>query len=338
MTKPLLICITPVKNEAWCLHAFLQCADLWADYIIIADQGSTDGSREIALSYPKVILVDNPADDLHEMNMRRPLFDAARKIDGEKILISLDADEIFSANFKETEDWQKVINAKPGEMLIFKWALINIDRKTFTEPDFWFQCGMYDDGTELPKNGYIHTARVPWSHTQGAKEIYIRDFKIIHLIDLYEKRVKSKYKYYQCLTLINEPQKSRLSLYRTYNTINKDERKVISDDLLRAYEKIGISVYDLLKFDDDEVFWQDNRIIQFFKDNGIEYFAGLDIFDKDWLNKINTLTDNNFKDPRKWHHKLLHFYLKITTPIKTTIIIRLIDKIYKICHNHRYAP
>ena len=329
MSKPLLICITPVKNEAWCLHTFLLCASLWADYIIIADQGSTDGSREIALSYPKVILVDNPADDLHEMNMRRPLFDTARKIPGEKILISLDADEIFSANFQETVDWQKVIDAKPGEMLIFKWALINKDRLTYTEPDFWFQCGMYDDGTELPKDGYIHTARVPWSHTQGATEIYICDFKIIHLIDLYEERVKSKHKYYQCLTLINEPQKSIVSLYRMYHTINKDKKKVISADFFKAYETKGIFIYDKLKLD-DIFFWQDNRVIQFFEKNDIEYFAGLDIFDKKWLKRINEYSNNNFKDPRKWQDKLLHFYLKISTPFKTTIIIRIIDKIYNL--------
>lgn len=332
MNKPLLVCITPVKNEAWCLHAFLKCASLWADHIIIADQGSTDGSREIELSYPKVILVDNPADDLHEMNMRRPLFDEARKIPGEKILISLDADEIFSSNFLETEDWQKVISAQPGEMLVFQWAILSKDKKTYTEPDFWFQCGMYDDGTELPEKGYIHTARVPWSHTPGAKEIYIRDFKIIHLIDLYEKRVKSKHKYYQCLTLINEPKKSIVSLFRTYNTINKDKRKSISNDFFKAYEQQGISIFDELNFNDG-IFWQDYRIIQFFEEKGIEYFAYLDIFDKDWLKQINEYTNINYIDPRKWQHKLLHFYLKITTPIKTSIFIRAIDKILKKIQN-----
>ncbi len=46
--KPLLICLTPIKNEAWILDRFLKCASLWADYIIIADQQSTDSSIEIA--------------------------------------------------------------------------------------------------------------------------------------------------------------------------------------------------------------------------------------------------------------------------------------------------
>ncbi len=45
--KPVLICLTPIRNEAWILERFLQCASLWADYIIIGDQNSDDGSREI---------------------------------------------------------------------------------------------------------------------------------------------------------------------------------------------------------------------------------------------------------------------------------------------------
>lgn len=60
-----IIVITPVRNEAWVLDAYLTCTSSWADYIILADQHSTDGSREIATKYEKVILVDN---DLPEMN------------------------------------------------------------------------------------------------------------------------------------------------------------------------------------------------------------------------------------------------------------------------------
>ena len=61
-----IICLTPVRNEAWILDKFLQCTSLWADYIILADQMSTDGSREIALKYPKVILVDNNSATFNE--------------------------------------------------------------------------------------------------------------------------------------------------------------------------------------------------------------------------------------------------------------------------------
>ena len=58
--------MTPVKNEAWILPLFLQSASIWADYIIIADQSSTDGSREIASRFPKVVLIENDSADLDE--------------------------------------------------------------------------------------------------------------------------------------------------------------------------------------------------------------------------------------------------------------------------------
>ena len=71
---PKIICLTPVLNEAWILDRFLKCASLWADHIIIADQGSTDGSVEIAKRYEKVIFIDNKTDgDFNEMKMRAPL-------------------------------------------------------------------------------------------------------------------------------------------------------------------------------------------------------------------------------------------------------------------------
>ena len=41
MNRPTLVVLTPVRNEAWILRAFLEATSLWADHIIIADQMST---------------------------------------------------------------------------------------------------------------------------------------------------------------------------------------------------------------------------------------------------------------------------------------------------------
>ena len=93
--QPLIVCLTPVKNEAWVLDRFLQCASHWADHIIIADQGSTDGSQEIAKKYPKVMLVENKEKQFQGTGMRKLLLHESRKIPGSKLLIALDADEIL---------------------------------------------------------------------------------------------------------------------------------------------------------------------------------------------------------------------------------------------------
>jgi hypothetical protein len=121
MNRPLLIVLTPVRNEAWILPAFLKATSLWADYIIIADQMSTDGSRDIYTQYEKVILVDNPRTEMHQARTRQLLFDAAKKIEGDKILFTLDADEFLSGDFVNTKGWQTIMNSEPGDVFCFRW-------------------------------------------------------------------------------------------------------------------------------------------------------------------------------------------------------------------------
>ena len=94
MSKPIHIVMTPTRNEAWMIRAFLECNGLWADYIIIADQMSTDGTREIIKAYsqplPKgngdkknraeVILIDNTNPEFNEAERQAMLVEKAREV------------------------------------------------------------------------------------------------------------------------------------------------------------------------------------------------------------------------------------------------------------------
>lgn len=51
ITSPIHIVMTPTRNEAWVIRAFLESTTRWADYVIICDQMSTDGTREIVNEY-----------------------------------------------------------------------------------------------------------------------------------------------------------------------------------------------------------------------------------------------------------------------------------------------
>ena len=59
MTQPKtnVICIVPSRNEAWILPHFIECASLWADFIILGDHLSTDDTASIAQRYEKIRLV-----------------------------------------------------------------------------------------------------------------------------------------------------------------------------------------------------------------------------------------------------------------------------------------
>ena len=113
--------MTPVRNEAWVLRAFLESTTRWADYIIIADQMSTDGSREIAQEYDKVILIDNKNPEFNEAERQAMLVNKAREISAgrDTLLWGLDADELLAADFRGTKDWEHIIHSVPGDVFWF---------------------------------------------------------------------------------------------------------------------------------------------------------------------------------------------------------------------------
>ncbi len=79
------------------LRAFLETTSQWADYIIIADQISTDGSREIMDEYPKVIRIDNTNLNFNETERQAMLVAKACEVAARRdtILWILDADEVL---------------------------------------------------------------------------------------------------------------------------------------------------------------------------------------------------------------------------------------------------
>lgn len=324
---PKLICLTPVRNEAWILDAFLTATSLWADHIIIADQNSTDGSCEIYKKYPKVTVVENNDPDLHETNRQRLLFEAARKIDGDKVFIALDADEIFTSNYYQTNDWQKIKNAKAGDMFNFQWAELN-EKATHYKVEKWFQWGMFDDGTNPPKDGKIHIARVPWTHTRPDNEVFINDFYVMHLQYLNKIRLLSKEKYYQCFLFLNE-NKNAISINRAARDIGLYVASAsIPDYFFEKYKEQNIVIEKLIDFSKTYC-WQDEKVLEYFTEKGTHFFRKLDIWDEQWLTQLTKIAGKEIKDPRRISDKIVHFYLRKTQKIKGSIFIKIIDKLLK---------
>ncbi len=149
-----------MRNEAWILDRFLQCASTWADHIIIADQQSDDGSREIAARYPKVRLVENPGLGFDEKTRQELLIAEARKIPGPRILIALDADEVLGANFATSPEWASLLAAPPGTSLWFERADFYPFHESIAIYHAAWLFGYVDDGR--PHEGtFIHGPRVP---------------------------------------------------------------------------------------------------------------------------------------------------------------------------------
>lgn len=324
ITRPILICMTPIRNEAWVLHAFLKATSLWADYIIIADQLSTDGSREIALSYPKVILIDNNSADFNESERQRLLISKAREIEGDKILFGLDADEIFSANFLQTTDWQKILNSKKGDVFWFKWAELCPDKRTYWESKVTYYPWMFhDDGVE-PHGNYVrnmHSMRIPYP-IEEKQMYYVNDFKVLHLAHLNKERANAKRRFYKFIDWqLNH--RSVISLSRSYGK-EKNEDPIYILPLNYLYSKPQFE-FNLIHAVDlsSKNFWFDDYVNDRIKQYPIAKIRNLDIWDNFFLKEFN------LTDPRTIWNKLLHLYLRYTQKISQFYFIKLIDRLLK---------
>lgn len=325
--RPKLICLTPVRNEAWCLDVFLKYTSLWADHIIIADQNSTDGSREIALKYSKVKLLVNNSGNYDENERQKMLIKEARKIDGAKILVALDADEIFSANFNETNDWQQILNSQPGDVFGFQWVNVLPDRTHYLPSTFHFPWLFHDDGITEHKNyvRWMHSMRIPYPTKSDAYYYKVNDFKVLHFSWINKKRFESKNRFYQCLVTLKEPQVHFITTYRSYHS-SKVKVLPVQTKWLENYNVGNKTVLELLDFT-ETIYWFDLSVVDEFIKHGFKKFEYLDIWDFYWIDKMKTFIE--IKDPRRWWIKVIHGYLHISNNYAKRLPVRLIDKILK---------
>ena len=280
--KPTIICLTPVKNEAWILDLFLRCASLWADHIIIADQGSEDGSREIAARYEKVILINNTNPIFNEAERQKLLIEAARQISGKRLLIALDADEIFTPEVLTNGEWNEVLTAPPGTVIRFNWANLRHDFTQYWNSSYYIPFGFMDDETEhCPLE--IHSPRVPSPF--GFPVINLKKIKVMHYQYTHWERMRSKHRWYQCWERANNSQRSPTSIFRQYHhmhAIEKSEFCEVPQYWIDDYKKIGIDVTRLMYQED---FYWDKLILQYFEEYGTSCFAREAIWDIDWEEK-----------------------------------------------------
>ena len=325
MNTPIHIVMTPVRNEAWVLRAFLETTSLWADYIIIADQMSTDGSREIAREYSKVILIDNKNPEFNEAERQSMLVAKAREVAAgrDTLLWGLDADEVLAANTFETEDWKHILNSNPGDVFWFKWAEICPNQKEYwLSPTTYYPWLFHDDGKE-PHGNYVrnmHSMRIPYP-IEEKQMYYVDDFRVLHLAYLNEHRVASKRRFYQFVDW-EMNHRSPITLSRSYMQTKKSEQVLpLLDSFLYHENEYG---FDLLSLVDTEVVrcYMDEYIVERFSRHTKQELRKLDIWDEDFVKVFG------LDDPRRLIDKMIHSYLK-----KTKMnISEVVDKVLKIIY------
>jgi glycosyltransferase involved in cell wall biosynthesis len=328
MIKKKIICLTPVKNESWILDKFLRATSMWADRIIIVDQNSTDGSVEIAKKFSKVKILKN--DNEYNENYRNSiLLESAREIEGEKILISLDADEFLSSNFRSEKEWDNIHSLKPGTIIEFPWVNVHpsLDK-------YWFAgnkpLGFVYDNLSQSLPGAIHIERVPMP--KNAPRYCMKNIFAMHFAYTDWDRMESKHRWYQCWERINRP-RSAIEIYRMYHhmySIGKKDLKPVPIEWLKAYNDSQICLTKITK---QETYWWDIEVINFMNKHGGKYFKKEAIWDIDWIKNAKQHKFDNiqkYSDPRNLIDKITHFWLRATQPFyNNSYFVKRIDNILK---------
>jgi hypothetical protein len=331
MTRPNVICLTPIKDEAWIIERFLKCASIWADYIIIADQNSEDGSLEIAKKFEKVIVIENNSTVFNEPERQKMLLEAARKIPSPRLLVALDADEFLTPNFIDSPEWETALNSPKGTVICFKWANLCPDMRHYWTPEVDFPWGFMDDGS-LHEGRPIHSTRVPYP--SAAPVIKMRSVRVMHYQYTDWDRMQSKHRWYMAWERIKNPKISAVTLYRQYHhmyAVQAENIKEIPEWWINNYEKLGIDMTTILK---DRPYRWDGEVIRFIREHGASLFSCDKIWDVNWVkiavnNNLFIKEEQKFSDPRNYAEKIFHLWMEKSQYYSNSFLIKLIDSILR---------
>ena len=324
---PTVVCLTPVRDEAWILERFLVCASLWADHILIADQGSEDGSREIARRHAKVTLIENANSHYDEGARQRLLIDASRAIPGRRVLVALDADESLSANVRDSLEWRTALSAPPGTVIRVPWInLLPGADKAWVPPEP-IAFGFVDDG-RAHSGEPIHSARVP--APRDAPSVDVSEVGVLHYQYLDKRRMRAKQRWYQCFERVEFPEKRPSEIYRQYHHMDAwpaDQIHPVPPESLTAFSDLGVADVEIEPAGQDV--WH-RRILELMRQYGTDTFRRVDIWDVDWGVEAARLgvdfAEGSLSDPRTPVDRAALRYLGFAQPRRASMVVRAVSR------------
>jgi len=272
-----VIALMPVKNEAWIIEKTLEPLSKFCDHIIVADQNSTDETREIAKKFPQVQLIHNTSVG-HSNAVRWMLLDEARKIPGNNLIINIDADEILPPHLFLNFLSEHKDELKPGVSIevpwIQLWKSIHLYRDDGVWSNNWKSIAFVDDR----KCDYIrdivindHTSRIPDLHKD--MRIKAANLPLLHYQWVSWNRVQMKQAWYRCSELLSEVLSAK-AINAKYADSLEDPRIVLKDVPLEW--QLGINIQEDIASSLPD--WHFSEILSWFDCYGPNFFRELDIW------------------------------------------------------------
>jgi hypothetical protein len=281
------------------LDRFLTVTSQFADIIIIADQRSTDDSREICRQFAKVIVIDNADSEYNELSRQQQLISAARElVPGPKILMAIDADEILAADSLASPKWADLRRAPPGTALFFEKPDL-LSPPNLQRPSTPFPLGYSDDGRS--HDGlFIHSTRVPAGGS--IPRLDVAGIRFLHLAMTRPHEFYARQRLYSALENVKRT-KSVFQRLAYYSPLIIQERldavaQPTPPSWWQGWRDQGIDLFDSPTALDNHF---NRELLSLFARYGERRFYWDDIWDFDWESlRINILaTDPAAKVPQR---------------------------------------
>lgn len=271
----------PIRNENWILQYNLPNILSWADHVLIADQHSTDGTRELYKKYPEVEVIDNNHKG-HSNEVYWQLLEASRRFGNENIIFYIDADEWVPAEMMKAE--LDTLEYVPGTMIEMSWPNpwggFKQCRVDGVFNDIHKRIGWIDNGQYKHNSGYVingHTALTP--DCEG--EVIRLKTPLIHLQFTSWERLQWKQVWYRCVEHIAGASSPSLINNRYKHTLDPHPTSLM--DMPREWsESLSVIPSEIALTPAD---WQKEAVLNFINERGVEFFEPLQIWHLPELHK-----------------------------------------------------
>lgn len=319
--RPLLIVTSCTRNYGWVTRAFLEGNTRWADYIVIVDQMSTDGTREMCAEYKNVVIVDDPDMTYKESTRAKMGFMKGRELAAgrDAIYFALDIDEVMPANWMQTEDGKKILMSRPGDMFQLEWANILPGMKEQRRYGWQYKV-FHDNGIDWQDADFeMHTPLLPYSSWDDEDMNSVHDFPLLHFGICNAKWSKYKSIFYKFLDIHQHRSPNIITLHRVGGA--STGAVAVAQPIDKNWLYDDIDLLGLVDTTSTPIF------VQYIKDTiakeGIEKFKSIDVWSEELCHELGV------KDPRTIGWKMLHSYIRRTQKFKRTMLVRGIDYLLK---------
>jgi len=296
--NPKIIAILPAKNEAWILPTFFSAMRGIADEIIILDDNSSDATATIAKKNGAIVIKmprsnkrdkENNVKAVPMSTKRQILLDAARK-NGATHIVCLDADEVFSSNFKPIAK-EMILKLNPGQKLTLEWIQLWKSLTQFRDDssplaNSWKDFAFCDDGSNFPTR-FLSEFRTPPTKKSAQKtassttpiKIKREIGVVLHYQFVLFERVQLKQAWYRCSELVNTSTKAGIINFTYAMTLDTPNVKTknVQTNWTSGIVQPNI-LLELKKDTERKTNWHLKEILQWFDKYGVTFFEPLQIW------------------------------------------------------------